>query len=144
MASTVRRRLVFVKMKRKPPPRPQPFAPSRDRGYSGNDDGGQRPSAAAALKPAVPEKSPSMWAVAGWSLGGLCSMVGIVAAQVSFSGNGKTVEEEVPNLPAASVSTTYGQSMGGGNAAANASPAYARPRISQAQAFLNAPLQRHR
>lgn len=144
MVSTVSRRLVYVKMKRKPAPRPQPFAPSRNRGDLNGDDAWQSRSAVVALKPAAPASRMSIWTVAGWSLGGLCGMVGIVAALVSFSGSSKSVDEDAPNLPSTSVSTTYGQSIGGGNSAANDSPAYARPRISQAQAFLNAPFQKHR
>lgn len=144
MASTVSRRLVYVKMKRKPTPRPQPFARSHDRENLNGDDAWQSRSAVVALKPAAPASRMSIWTVAGWSLGGLCSMVGIVAALVSFSGSGKTVAEEAQDIPTPSVSTGYGQSIGGGNSAANDSPGYARPRISQAQAFLNAPFQKHR
>ena len=141
MGTTVSRRLVFVKMKRKPLPPPPKYS-VRDDKQVGEEV--RRPSPAFVAKRAVATTECwPMWKVVGCSVGGLCLFVGIVALLVSLSDTPVNTGE-----PAQTASRGgdgypgYARPSSGGYAGGGTGDAGSR--VSSAQAFLNAPFPKRR
>ena len=143
MGTTISRRLVFVKMKRKPPPPKPKYSVRADNALVGGET--PRSSSVFVARHAVApaERRRIGWWAAGCWVGGLSLLVGIVALLVSLSDPPIDTGEQVQaarrggdGLPGYARPSTGGYAGG--------SPNDANSRISPAQAFLNAPFSKRR
>lgn len=143
MGTTVSRRVIFIKMKRKPaPPRPRPKPPIRDDDHMVGEEPRHSSSAFAPRSVALPASRWDIWWVAGYWVGGLCILAGIVAAVISFAAGYKPPIEAVQTSSSGLSSPGYSRSYGGSNGGASGGTGYVSRPPSTAEGFLSSPLKR--
>lgn len=138
--TSVSRRLVLVKMKRKPAlPKPKPVVPVGNAEVMVDDDLRYSPSAFVARRTPPPVASLPAWQVAGRWAGGLCILVGFVATLIGFAAKFQVPQEAAPIATNSWNSPGYSRSTSGGSSATAGGTGYANRPQSTARGFLSSP-----
>lgn len=147
MGTKVSRRLVFVKMKRKPaPPRPKPQTkpPVRKDDKLIGEEPRYSPAAFTArrtVRAVAPARRRDIWLVTGYWVGGLCILVGIVAAVIGFAARYKPEADVVQASDSGLSSPGYSRSYGG-TGGSSGGTGYVGRAPATAEGFLASPLKR--
>lgn len=140
MGTTVSRRLVFVKMKRKRAlPKPKPPAPVCEDEILVGDEPRYSPLVFGTRRALPPAKDSPIWMVAGCWIGGLCLLVGAVGALISFAGKFQAPQEAAPVSSKSWNSPGYSRSVGSSNSGMSRGTGHANQAQSTTRGFLASP-----